>query len=323
MQKMPNSTKKTVKIFRAREDIRDIVKEAVASSGLRGKKKIFVKPNLSHPEYLPGVVTSPELMRQLVGLLRDGNSEVVVGESNGFNYPCWTAFDKTGAEAAVKAAGGTVINLSEDKVVEVKFQGNTPLKRLFLPKTILDADAVVDLPLMKTHEFMAYSGAIKNLFGCVPSNKRIYLHPYLPEVFYRLYTLFKPQLTIMDARTAIEGNGPTKGKPVKMDLMLTGNDALAVDIVSAQIMMMNWRETYLNYIAKKTGFHEEAIQVEGLQVSEVAHRFEPPRIDLPVKVQMMIYQHEYLTKALFCSLDIVRLFQKVTIAYRREPVQVG
>jgi len=58
-------------------------------------------------------------------------------------------------------------------------------------------------------------------------------------------------------------------------------------------------------------------------VSEVAHRFEPPRIDLPVKVQMMIYQHEYLTKALFCSLDIVRLFQKVTMAYRREPVQVG
>ena len=118
----------------------------------------------------------------------------------------------------MKAAGGSVINLSEDKVVEVKFQGNTPLKRLFLPKTVLDADAVVDLPLMKTHEFMAYSGAIKNLFGCVPSNKRIYLHPYLPEVFYRLYTLFKPQLTIMDARVGIEGNGPTKGKPVKMGL---------------------------------------------------------------------------------------------------------
>jgi uncharacterized protein (DUF362 family) len=323
MQKMHNSQSKTVKIVRAQEDISDIVKEAVANSGLRGKKKIFVKPNLSHPEYLPGVVTSPELMRQLVGLLRDGNSEVIVGESNGFNYPCWTAFDKTGAQAAVKAAGGSVINLSEDKVVKVKFPDGCPLKRLFLPKTILDADAVVDLPLMKTHEFMAYSGAIKNLFGCVPSNKRIYLHPYLPEVFYRLYTLFRPQLTIMDARIGIEGNGPTKGKPVKMGLMLTGNDALAVDITAAKAMMLNWKETYLNYIANKTGFREEDIQIEGLEVSEVAHKFEPPRIDLPVKAQMMIYQHEYLTKMLFCSLDIVHLFQKVTVAYRREPVQVG
>jgi uncharacterized protein (DUF362 family) len=320
---MLNATQKTVKIFRAKEDISDIVAEAVASSGLRGKKKIFVKPNLSHPEYLPGVVTSPELIRQLVSLLRDRNSEVVVGESNGFNYPCWTAFDKTGAQEAVLKAGGTVINLSEDKVVEVKFQGNTPLKRLFLPKTILDADAVVDLPLMKTHEFMVYSGAIKNLFGCVPSNKRIYLHPYLPEVMYRLYTLFKPQLTIIDARTGIEGNGPTKGKPVKMGLMLTGNDALAIDIVAAKVMMLNWKITYLNYIASKVGLQEEDIDVEGLPITSVAHRFEPPRIDLPVKAQMIIYQHEYLTKALFCSLDIVKLFQKVTMAYRGKPVEIG
>ena len=320
---MPESQQKTVKIFRAKDDISSIVKEAVSKSGLRGKRKIFVKPNLSHPEYLPGVVTSPELMRQLVELLRDGNSEVVVGESNGFNYPCWTAFDKTGTEAAVKAAGGTVINLSEDKVVEVKFQSKTPLKRLFLPKTILEADAVVDLPLMKTHEFMAYSGAIKNLFGCVPSNKRIYLHPYLPEVFYRLYTLFKPQLTIMDARTGIEGNGPTKGIPVKMDLILTGNDALAVDIIAAKVMKLNWKETYLHYIAHKTSFREESIKVEGLPIHSIARRFEPPHIDLPVKAQMMVYQHEYLTKILFCSLDIVKMFQKVTMAYRGESVEVG
>ena len=323
MQKMLNSKTKSVKIFRAKDDVTEIVKEAVANSGLRGKKKIFVKPNLSHPEYLPGVVTSPEVMGQLVGLLRDGSNEVIVGESNGFNYPCWTAFDKTGAQTAVKAAGGTVINLSEDKVVEVKFQGNTPLKRLFLPKTILDADAVVDLPLMKTHEFMAYSGAIKNLFGCVPSNKRIYLHPYLPEVFYRLYTLFKPQLTIMDARTGIEGNGPTKGKPVKMDLMITGNDALAVDITAAKVMMLDWKEIYLGYIAKKTGFNEADISLEGLSIASVEHQFEPPRIDLPVKAQMMIYQHEYLTKMLFCSLDIVKLFQRITVAYRQEPVQTA
>jgi uncharacterized protein (DUF362 family) len=312
-----------VKIFHAKDDISEIVKEAVANSGLRGKRRIFVKPNLSHPEYLPGVVTSHELMKQLVGLLRDGNSEVIVGESNGFNYPCWTAFDKTGVESAVKAAGGSVINLSEDEVVEVKFQDNIPLKRLFLPKSILDVDAVVDLPLMKTHEFMAYSGAIKNLFGCVPSNKRIYLHPYLPEVLYRLYTLFKPQLTIMDARIGIEGNGPTKGKPVKMDLMLAGTNALAVDIVATKVMMINWKETYLGYIANKTGLREDKILVEGLPISKVEHRFEPPRIDLPVKAQMMIYQHEYLTKFFFCSLDIVKLFQKVTMAYRGRPVEIG
>jgi uncharacterized protein (DUF362 family) len=269
------------------------------------------------------VVTDPALLGDLVALLRDESEQVIVGESNGFNYPCRSAFEKSGIETAVKKAGGTVINLSEDKVVKVKFGGHGAVKSLFLPKTMLDADAVVDVALMKTHEFAVYSGAIKNLFGCVPSNRRIYLHPYLAEVFYRLYTVFKPQLTVMDARVGIEGNGPTKGNPVKMGLMLTSSDALALDVTATKIMCLDWKQTYLSYIAAKTGLNAEAIKVEGLQINQVKRRFELPRIDLPVKAQMEIYKHEYLTKLLFCSLDVVKLFQKVTVAYRGEPMEVG
>ena len=314
---------KTVKIYRAQNDsdVAAILKQAVENSGLRGKKKIFIKPNLSHFEYITGVVTSPQLTFDLIGLLRDFAEEVIVGESEGFNYSCRAAFQKTGMEDAVKRAGGTVLNLSEDKVVEVKFQSRGPLKRLYLPRTALEADAVVDLPLMKTHEFMLYSGALKNLFGCVPSNRRIYLHPYLPEVLYRLYSIFKPSLTVMDARVGIEGNGPTKGIPVPMGLVLTGNDALATDIVATQVMKLNWKDTYLNYAAQKSSLKEADLNVQGLQVSEVAHRFAPPKIDLPVKAQMEIYKHEYLTKLFFCSLPVVKLFQKVTVAYRGAPVE--
>jgi uncharacterized protein (DUF362 family) len=320
---MPKMQQKTVKITRVQEDTEEILKEVVRGAGLHGKRKIFVKPNMSHPEYVPGVVTNPALLRELVSLLRDGSEEVVVGESDGFNYSCRLAFEETGIAEAVKKAGGTVINLSEDKVVKVKFRGNGPLENLFLPKAVLDADAVVDVALMKTHEFTVYSGAIKNLFGCVPSNRRIYLHPYLPEVFYRLYTVFKPKLTIMDARVGIEGNGPTKGNPVKMDLMLTSKDALALDVIATKVMCLDWKQTYLGYIAAKTGLNEVAIEVEGLQVNEVKHRFELPRIDLPVKAQIEIYKHEFLTKLLFCSLDVVKLFQKITVAYRGTPIEVG
>jgi len=316
-------TQKTVTIFRAADSISEILKRAVKDAGLRGKRRIFVKPNLSHPEYVAGVVTDPALTFELVSLLRDGAEEVVVGESDGFNYPCRVAFEKTGTAAAVKRAGGTVINLSEDKIVKVQFPGSGAVKQLFLPKTVLDADAVVDLPLMKTHEFMLYSGAVKNLFGCVPSNRRIYLHPYLPEVFYLLYALLKPQLTVMDARVGIEGNGPTKGNPVKMDLILTSNCALATDITATRIMRLNWKETYLHYIAQRAGFREDAVGVQGLQVADVARKFEPPRIDLPVKAQMEIYKHEFLTKIFFCSLGVVKLFQKVTTAYRGRALQTA
>jgi uncharacterized protein (DUF362 family) len=313
---------KTVKIHRVQgDDVSGILKEVVETAGLQGKKCIFIKPNLSHYEYVKGVVTSPELTAELIGLLRDHAEEVIVGESEGFNYSCRVAFQQTGMEAAVKRAGGTVMNLSEDKVVEVKFPYGGKLKRLFLPKTALEADAVVDLPLMKTHEFMTFSGALKNLFGCVPSNRRIYLHPYLPEVFWRLYSVFKPALTVMDARVGLEGNGPTKGIPVQMGLVLTGTDALTTDIVAAQVMKLNWKETYLDYVAKKSGFKEEDLAVQGVPVAQVTRRFLLPRIDLPVRAQMEIYKHEYATKLFFCSLPVVKMFQKVTKAYRGAPVE--
>ena len=85
---------KTVKIYRAKDDIREILKQAIDKSGLHGKKRVFIKPNLSHFEYVTGVVTSPELTYELICLLRDSVQEVIVGESEGFNYSCQVAFRK-------------------------------------------------------------------------------------------------------------------------------------------------------------------------------------------------------------------------------------
>ena len=46
----------------------------------------------------------------------------MVGESNGYNYSCQFAFEKTGLKDAVQKAGGTVVNLSDDEVVKINFR---------------------------------------------------------------------------------------------------------------------------------------------------------------------------------------------------------
>jgi uncharacterized protein (DUF362 family) len=314
-----------VKIHKAKRELDKILKETIKESGLSKQNKIFIKPNISHPEFVPGVVTDPELLSGVVRLLRDSTTEVLVGESNGYNYSCQFAFEKTGLKEAVQKAGGTAINLSEDEVVKINFRNspNSP-KKLFLPKTVLEADAIVDLALMKTHEFTTYSGAIKNLFGCIPSNRRIYLHPFLNEVFYKLYSILNPKLTIMDARVALEGNGPTKGDPVEMNLILTSDSALATDIIASEIMGLSLDQiSHLNYITSKKNLNRKKIRTKGLEVKNLVRKFELPKIDLPVKAQMQIYKYEFLTKALFCSLDIVKLFQKITFAYRGKPIEVN
>jgi len=128
----------------------------------------------------------------------------------------------------------------------------------------------------------------------------------------------------MDARVGLEGNGPTKGDPVDMNLILSSNSALATDIIASEIMGLKLEQIkHLNYIAKKKKIIRKKIITQGLEVEEVTRKFKLPKIDLPVRAQMQIYKYEYVTKALFCSLDIVKLFQKITLAYRGKPIEVN
>jgi uncharacterized protein (DUF362 family) len=109
---------------------------------------------------------------------------------------------------------------------------------------------------------------------------------------------------------------------VNMGLVLTGNDAFAVDVIASKIMGLNLEEVrYLGYIAEKEKWNVEDVAVQGVEVQEVTRRFRRPRIDLPVRAQMQIYKHEYLTKLFFCSLPVVKLFQKLTVAYRGKPIE--
>ena len=77
---MSQAQQRVVNIFRVQKNINEILKQAVKDAGLHGKRKIFVKPNMSHPEYVPGVVTDPALIYELVSLLREKAEEVIVGE---------------------------------------------------------------------------------------------------------------------------------------------------------------------------------------------------------------------------------------------------
>ncbi|MEM2241059.1 MAG: DUF362 domain-containing protein [Candidatus Bathyarchaeia archaeon] len=297
--------------------LEESIKEVMELTGFKAKGTIVIKPNICMPKYRAGAVTRPELIASVVAYIRDTADDVIVGESDGYNYSCNKAFRETGIEKAVKNAGGRILNFSDDKLVRVHLR-NSKVKWLILPKTLLKADALIDMPVMKTHEFTQYSGAIKNLFGLIPYDRRIILHPYLNDVLLSLLTYFKPALTIMDAITAMEGNGPTKGHPVKLNLILASKCALALDITATRIMGMSWRLIdHLRYIAEKLKLDENRIKVFGYDVKGSQYRFAPPQMDFAVKMQHIVFKHELWTKILFYNKDFVKLCQKILNQYRR------
>jgi len=306
-------------VFRTRDSLEHALRNALNATEwdkhIHGK--VFIKPNLCAKEYIPGAVTNPQILFHLVGLLRDKVEEVVVGESDGYNYSCDEALVETGVKKIVSRAGGKTINLSKDKTLKIQNPRTLHLKKVLLPKTLIEADSIVSVPVMKTHEFTLYGGAIKNLFGCIPSNRRIFLHPYLDMVLHDLMTLLKPKFAVMDATVAMEGNGPNRGVPIPMELLLASNNLLAIDKTSAEIMDINWTDvSYLRLINKYLPLKETNIQIIGERIEALRRPFVKPYLDLAVRAQLWVYKNYFLTRLCFGT-PIFNALQACMKIYRR------
>jgi uncharacterized protein (DUF362 family) len=290
-----------VAVFRTHNNLEETVKNALKaadwSKHIRGR--VFIKPNICSCEFIPGAVTNPELLFYLVSFLRDKVEEVIVGESNGYNYNCDDALERTGIEDAVRKAGGRTINLSKDRTVKVEDPNVRQLRNVLLPKTLFEVDSLVSVPVMKTHEFTLYGGAVKNLFGCIPNDRRIFLHPHIGMVFQGLITVLQPRFALMDATTAMEGNGPNRGIVVPMNLLLASHDLLTLDKVATQIMGINWNQIAYLHLLDSNLKEELEPEIIGEDIDAVKRQFLMPYADLVVRAQRWVYKNTLLTRLCF------------------------
>jgi uncharacterized protein (DUF362 family) len=311
-------------VFRTDDDLELTIKEALKAADwtryIHGK--VFIKPNLCSKYYIQGAVTNPQVLFHLISLLRDRANEVVVGESNGYNYCCNDALAMTGVKKIVEKAGGKTINLSEDKTLNVQNPKTHVLHNFPLPKTLMEADSIVDVPVLKTHEFTKYSGAIKNLFGCIPNNRRIFLHPKFNMVMHDLLVLLKPKFVVMDATFAMEGNGPNRGIVHPMNLILTSSDLVEMDKLCCKIMGIDWIDiNHLKFVDKYLQREETEVQIIGEEIENVKRKFLLPYADLAIKTQRWVYKNYYLTRLCFGT-PFLNLLKGCMNAYRKVDTEI-
>ena len=115
--------------------------------------------------------------------------------------------------------------------------------QLVISRAVLEADYIINVPIFKTHSSMMITGALKNVYGYVAGACKARLHFQLGngETFARtvcdIHQVRPPDLHIMDAITAIEGNGPCHGRQLRpVGKLLASYDPLAVDGVMARMM---------------------------------------------------------------------------------------
>lgn len=289
---------------RPTQDIVDALINQILSAKSYGR--VIIKPNLCFAEKIPGATTDPVLLSQVVNYFASRSDEVLVVESGALLNTADEAFDNLGIREAVEQQGGQVVNLSK----------HLPFEYL---SYLLRHDLFVNMPVLKTHEFSVVTGAVKNMFGMIPDERRIKYHPILAQVLTQLCKAYDNQLVIMDGITGMEGHGPTRGRSVKTNVLIGGTNPAAVDRVACQIMKIPLAEApMLEYVCERV--NPEGVEIvsdDNLTVDDFAREFEIPHLDPVTASKIWIWKHRKLNNLFFVSSRIYPVIRTLGLPVRR------
>jgi len=208
-------------------------------------KTVLLKPNIlspKKPEF--AVCTHPVLVGAVVKAFKErGAEKVLVGESPAVANPL-TSAKATGIYEMVIKNGGEWIDFNHPVSVPCK-NGKIALQFNFA-KAFTRADLVVSLAKLKSHQLMAYTGAMKNLFGLVVGLEKAQTHYRFPNkkdfaaFLTDLNISANPSYAIMDAIVGMEGpGGPGGGDPIKLGFLAASDNILALDWECASLVGYN------------------------------------------------------------------------------------
>jgi uncharacterized protein (DUF362 family) len=195
---------------------------------------IAIKPNLvvAKPSE-SGATTDPAIVDALITWLKQkGYSQISIIESAWVGERTERAFNVCGYQDIAKKHDVELVDLKKDQAVEVVV-GDMALK---VCQCAINADFLINIPVLKAHCQTNMTCALKNLKGCIPdSEKRRYHALGLHKPIAYLNKALTSHLTIVDGivgdLTFEEG-----GTPVEMDRIIVGSDPVLVDSYITKLM---------------------------------------------------------------------------------------
>ena len=292
----PLPERATVAIARTEEQspddaaIEQLVRDALTPLGgmsrfVSAGQTVLIKPNLSVFRLASdGCTTDPRLVAALARLAREaGAASVQVGECSSCGQVTREIMDTTGMARAAADAGAEVICFDESEQIEIDVPLGKLVKRIPVPRELLEADVVIDCPKFKTHFLDPVTAAIKNWVGAARQDTMHRLHrDRIEETVADLLTVTRPDLVVMDALIAGEGNGPVAATPRFVGCILASDDPVAHDVIAADLAGFDGESMRFPRAAATRGVgigERSRIDVAGVPLETARVRLTPSILD--------------------------------------------
>lgn len=269
-----------VKVSDVYASLQECLKLSDGLAGLKINDRILIKPNivswdfeLPFPPY--GVVTTSAVISALVRILSEhGFRELTIGEGS---LPMVkpkgdVIYEALGYKKLQDRYGVKLVDFNMEEFITTDYGDGFTLD---IAKQALEADKIINVPVLKTHNQAKVSLGIKNLKGCLNKKSKQACHGVgdddLNLTFPRIIDKLPVALTIIDGLYTLEkGPGPT-GKAFRKDLLIASRDPFACDLVGAAILGYPAKEVehLINYAQRHGSSIELAdYEVKGESVAE-------------------------------------------------------
>jgi uncharacterized protein (DUF362 family) len=273
--------------YRSQENVQAVVGAALKELGgierfVRPGATVLIKPNVEiYYSAEEGCTTDPLVVGALIRLAKAaGASRVQVGESSGGCFDSTECMRMTGMAAVIEREGAELIDLGADDIPsrEVDLPAGKVLQRVTLPVPLLDADVVINVPKAKTHYLEPISGVFKNWLGVVNQTWRRTHHgdEQMIERLVDILAARPPDLYVVDALIAGEGDGPIATRPRWTGCILASTDPVATDVATARLLDLDWRQLRFAKAAEDRGLGVRSpINFLGVPIERVVSRAWP------------------------------------------------
>lgn len=255
------------------------------ASDLKPEMKVVLKPNfvLAKSPQFPAT-THPIVIKAVATWLREhGITNITLAESSGGPYT--PEYMKHIYHVCGVDVLKDILTLNTDCSAQTVHCENLDFtnKSFHMITPIVEADYIINLCKLKTHAMTGYSGGIKNLFGVIPGLEKPQMHYRWPKqdtfsrMLLELAQTVAPQVTVIDAIDAMEGNGPTGGDSHPLYMLLAARDFYTQDYFAAGLMGIDPMEISMIRQAVELGLAKpDEIQLVGDEVPEGLTPFKRP-----------------------------------------------
>ncbi len=236
--------------------------------------RVLIKPNLT-TRCAPAsqIVTHPTIVAALAEHAMRAGAEVIIAETPGGPPEAYANLREIVQEAGylnVRFAGPVdVLDLGADRIVLLENPDGVVLKEVPVAGFLETIACIVNVPKLKTHRATMLSGAVRNLLGLVPAAGKAKFYEAagdparFAEALVDLAAAVCPQLTILDAVSAMHGDGPLGGEVINTGFLAASNNPFALDWWVCGKLGASPERVPTNRIAKERGYAAEAPLIAG------------------------------------------------------------